>query len=224
MKGILRMLKKEQPKKTCQIPGGEPVVIHSRRRQSRAIKHLHSQRTPQKNHASSQGDTRKHNQRRLLCSHPQFFFVRHSTGGSRLRAHAESCHIRAGCGTLRALIGTRQNELSSYDLSRNAVAGALWRHFTWRCEEKVHHFVITVRLPHNEPISFQISTINYSMAIIYSDRITVENMTSLSSSFHFGCSRYGFFLIVGADVMRNLSAPSGSLLFVLYERNKCDNQ
>lgn len=157
---------------------------NDRCRQLRAIKHLHSQRTPQKNHALSQGDTRKHNQRRLLCSHPQFC-VLPSTGGSRLRARTESCHIRAGCATLGALIGTRENELSSYDLSRNFVARALWRHFSLKCEERVHLFIITGRLPHNEPISFQNSTIYYSMAIIYSDRITVENMTSLSSSFHF---------------------------------------
>lgn len=202
---------------------------HHRCRQLSAMKHLHSQRTPQKNHASSQGDTRKHNQRRLLCSHPQFCVLR-STGGSRLWARTESCHIRAGCGTLWALIGTRQNELSSYDLSRNFVARAPWRHFSLKHEERVHLFVITGRLPHNEPISFQNSTIYYSVAIIYSDRITVENMTSLFSSFHFWWlsiwllsyrrSRW----VLESDCCK-LHARSGFLLFVLYQQmNKCGNQ
>lgn len=56
---------------------------------------------------------------------------------------------------LRALIGTREDELSSYDLSRICSQGAVKTLLIIR-EERFHLFVITERLPHNEPISFQI--------------------------------------------------------------------
>lgn len=85
-------------------------------RAPRALEHLHSQKTPQKNCRLSQGDTRKHNQKLVLCSHPECCVV--CSAGPCLWAHMKPCHITVGFGILRALIGTRGNEFSSYDLSR----------------------------------------------------------------------------------------------------------
>lgn len=89
----------------------------------------------------------------MLCSYPEFCVA--CSVRPRLRAHMKSCHITVGFSILQALIGTQGNELSSYDLSRICSLGEVTT-LLIICEERFHLFVITERLPHNEPISFQI--------------------------------------------------------------------
>lgn len=114
---------------------------HDHCRRLRAIKHLHSQRTPQKNPASSQGDTRKHNQRRLLCSHPRFCVLR-SVGLLPPSSHRVMSHQSRLRDARGSNWDTRKWTFQQWPVW-NFAARAPWRHFSLKCEERVHLFVIT---------------------------------------------------------------------------------
>lgn len=60
------MLEKVQSRKHATSPVATKSSFTESLQASRAIKHLHSRKTPQKNCRSSQGNTRKHNQRLML--------------------------------------------------------------------------------------------------------------------------------------------------------------
>ena len=70
---------------------------------------------------------------------------------------------------------------SSYDLSRICSRGKMTTLLT-TCKERFHLFVITERFSPQWTHSLSNSTIYYLIAIIYSDRITMQNMQSLFSS------------------------------------------
>lgn len=95
--------------------------------------------------------------------------------GPCLQAHMRSCHIRVGFGILQALIGTRGNEFSSNDLSRICGPGkvATPSHFMlWKISSLCNHGEAPLQWSH----ILSNSTIYYLIAIIYSDRITMQNM------------------------------------------------
>lgn len=104
-----------------------------------------------KNWRMSQGSIRKHNQTLMLLFTPRVL----CTMGSCLWAHMKPCHITVGFWILQALIGTQGNEFSSHDLSRICRLGKVTT-LLITCYERFYHFVITERLPYNDPISFQI--------------------------------------------------------------------
>lgn len=131
----------------------------------------------------------------MLCSYPQCYAV--CSTGPCLWAIMKPCHITVGFGILQALIGTRKNEFSSHDLSRIYSLGKAMTPLP-TCKERFHLFVITEKLFPQWTNFLSNSTIYYLIAIIYSDRITLQNMTFFSPPFLISLlmiRQYEFFLI-----------------------------